>query len=146
MRKCSYKYNNSRPAVDRYGHAWRLVLIKPIFSMIPDAKMAPAAKGGCHFSSFKALIKWCNCGVVSCVKRENSINHRYYFAFSKILPWQIKSTLVMSKYFLLSYHFRFGKRMSKIQFCLKNSRSTSSGRGVWFGYFSRRGAAEPSMM
>ena len=64
----------------------------------------------------------------------------------QILPWQIKSTLVISKYFLLSYHFRFGKRMSKIQFCLKNSRSTSSGRGVWFGYFSRRGAAEPSMM
>ena len=60
MRKYSYKYNNSRPAVDRYGHAWQLVLIKPIFSMIPDAKMAPAAKSGCHFSSFKALIKWCS--------------------------------------------------------------------------------------
>ena len=103
-------------------------------------------KSGCHFSSFKALIKWCNCGVVSHTKHMILIYHRYYFAFSKILPWQIKSTLVISKYFLLSYHFRFGKRMSKIQFCLKNSRSTSSGRGVWFGYFSRRGAAEPSMM
>ena len=40
--------------------------------------------------SFKALIKWCNRGVVSHAKRKFLIYHRYYFAFSKILPWQMK--------------------------------------------------------
>ena len=49
-------------------------------------------KSGCHFSSFKALIKWCNCGVVSHAKHMILIYHRYYFAFSKILPWQINKT------------------------------------------------------
>ena len=73
MRKCSYKYNNSCPAVDRYGHAGRLVAIKPIFSILPDAKMAPAAKSGCHFSSFKALTKWCNCGVANQAKCKSLI-------------------------------------------------------------------------
>ena len=38
------------------------------------------------FSSFKALTKWCNCGVVSHAKRKILIYHRYYFVFSKILP------------------------------------------------------------
>ena len=64
----------------------------------------------------------------------------------QMLPWQMKSTFVMSKYFLISYHFKFCTHACKIQFCFKNSRSTSSGRGVWFGYFSRSGAAAPSIM
>ena len=57
------------------------------------------------------------------------------------MPWQIKSTFVIPKYFLISYHFEFCTHACKIQFCFKNSRSTSSGRSVWFGYFSRSGAA-----
>ena len=52
--------------------------------------MAPATKSGCHFSSFKALTKWCNCGVASHAKRKILIYHRYYFVFSKILPWHKK--------------------------------------------------------
>ena len=64
----------------------------------------------------------------------------------QMFPWQMKSTFVMSKYFLISYHFEFCTYACKIQFCFKNSRSTSSGRGVWFGYFSRSGAAAPSIM
>ncbi len=99
-------------------------------------------KAGAVFSSFKALIN----GVAISTKRKIPFCHRHYFTFSKILPWQMKSTFVMSKYFFISYHFEFCTHACKIQFCFKNSRSTSSGRGVWFGYFSRSGAAAPSIM
>ena len=115
-------------------------------STFPDAKTAPAAKSGCRFFVIQGSYKWCSSGVAIDAKRKISIYHRYYFVFSKISPWQIKSTFVTQKYFLISYHFEFCTHACKIQFCFKNSRSTSSGRGVWFGYFSRSGAAAPSIM
>ena len=58
-------------------------------------------------------MKWCNCGVVSHAKRKISIYHRHYFAFSKILPWQMKSTFVMSKYFLNRIILNFAHMRSK---------------------------------
>ena len=79
-------------------------------------------------------------GMVEEVMMNSAIGLRQMF------PWQMKSTFVMSKYFLISHHFEFCTHACKIQFCFKNSRSTSSGRGVWFGYFSRSGAAAPSIM
>ena len=116
------------------------------FSTFPDAKTAPAAKSGCRFFVIQGSYKWCSCGVVISTKRKIPFCHRHYFTFSKILPWQMKSTFVIQKYFLISYYFDFCTHACKIQFCFKNSRSTSSGQGVWFGYFSRSGAAAPSIM
>ena len=65
---------------------------------VPNYMQKEIVDGSCFTASVNYFVviqgshKWCSSGVVIGAKRKISFCHRYYFIFSKILPWQINKT------------------------------------------------------